>query len=184
MPEFSDNTDWVSFHLKTWRDWLAHLRGRDGLRFLELGSYEGRSAIAWCREILTGQDCELTCVDVWWQQEERYQRFLANVAGLPVRTLRMSSHQACAQLTVGRYQAHVIYVDADHHGANVLADMCWAWPLLRPGGVMICDDYTWTNRHRNCPPGPAIDAWLAIHRDRIQGYEIQAGQVAIWKPGA
>jgi predicted O-methyltransferase YrrM len=79
-----------------------------------------------------------------------------------------------------------VYVDGDHAAARVLADMCAAWDLLLPGGLMICDDYGWTNPEKPdmIPPKPAIDAFLTCFADRILKHEIATGhcQVAIWKP--
>ena len=36
----------------------------------------------------------------------------------------------------------LVYIDASHEAADVLADAVLAWPLLKPGGFLGFDDYT------------------------------------------
>jgi len=63
--------------------------------------------------------------------------------------------------------------------------MCLVWELLTPGGLMIIDDYAWTDQNVPIPPGPAVDAWLSMYRLRIAKHEISrtsSPQAAIWKP--
>jgi len=181
MREFKKD-DWVTKNVRYWKSWIGNLAGEPGICGLELGAYEGRSACWWAENILTGEGARLITVDVWWNLDEVYQRCLANVAGLPVEVRRTSTRRALADLLVDGRQFAFVYVDADHHAASVIDDMCGAWQVLAPGGVMICDDYGWTSRIRSTPPHVAIDAWLDCHRDRIAGYETGERQVAIWRP--
>jgi predicted O-methyltransferase YrrM len=44
----------------------------------------------------------------------------------------------------------LVLVDADHTYDFVKADTAIAFKLLRPGGVIVWDDYTWTYRHPEC----------------------------------
>ena len=74
------------------------------------------------------------------------------------------------QSRVGIYD--LIYVDASHRSKDVLVDAILAWPLLRDGGIMIFDDYTWTANHAplNCileSPKLGVDSFLACHADEL-----------------
>ena len=39
--------------------------GKSNLRFLEIGSYKGVSAIEQIKNVLTGENSTITCVDIW-----------------------------------------------------------------------------------------------------------------------
>lgn len=62
-----------------------------------------------------------------------------------------------------------IYIDASHDSRDVILDAELSFKLLRPGGVMVFDDYGWAhyeNPYRN--PRPAIDFFLAAHADEFE----------------
>lgn len=66
----------------------------------------------------------------------------------------------------------LILVDAGHKAKDVLADMVHAWPLLRAGGVMILDDYTWIPKHQVSDllinaPKLGIDSFLNCYADEL-----------------
>jgi len=182
-PEYRD-PDWVSYHVHKWLDWSSHLIGRPDVQAIEIGTHEGRSARAWCENVLTGDGARLLCVDPWHQNDSVYERAKLNLAGLPVEIRRTSSRWMLAEcLLVGRV-FDLAYIDGDHHAGTVLGDLCAVWHVLKPGGIAICDDYGWTSRRRPIGPQVGVDAWLDCHRDKILGYEIHSSQCCIWKPEA
>ena len=70
-----------------------------------------------------------------------------------------------------------IYIDGSHIAKDVLTDACMAWPLLKPKGMMVFDDYMWGNPrdilHR---PKPAIDAFCNLFAEEAEivhvGYQL------------
>jgi len=182
MTRWQPDPDWVSYHQKHWRAWLGHLAGKPNVVGLELGVYEGRSAVWWAENVLTGPNSRLIAVDAWWKLDDIYARTCERCKPWPIELRRTSSRRALADLLIAGQQVDFAYVDADHAAASCLADMCGAWHLVKPGGIMICDDYGWSSRHRPIPPKPAVDAWLRCYADRIKGYEEGNRQMAIWKP--
>jgi predicted O-methyltransferase YrrM len=70
-----------------------------------------------------------------------------------------------------------IYIDGSHVAKDVLTDACMAWPLLKPKGIMVFDDYLWGNPrdilHR---PKPAVDAFCNIFAEDMDivhvGYQL------------
>jgi hypothetical protein len=71
---------------------------------------------------------------------------------------------------VGFYD--VILIDAGHKAKDVLTDMIYAWPLLRKGGIMILDDYTWIPKHgvsdfQLHAPKLGIDAFVNCFADEL-----------------
>jgi predicted O-methyltransferase YrrM len=70
-----------------------------------------------------------------------------------------------------------IYIDGSHIAKDVLTDACMAWPLLKPKGIMVFDDYVWGDPrdilHR---PKVAIDAFVNIFAEEVEvihvGYQL------------
>ena len=70
-----------------------------------------------------------------------------------------------------------IYIDGSHIAKDVLTDACMAWPLLKPKGLMVFDDYMWGSPrdilHR---PKPAIDAFTNLFAEEAEiihvGYQL------------
>jgi predicted O-methyltransferase YrrM len=57
-----------------------------------------------------------------------------------------------------------IYVDGSHRRDDVMIDCLGAWRLLREGGVMLMDDYTWMPDSPEAERvAPAVDIFLAWH---------------------
>lgn len=74
-----------------------------------------------------------------------YEQFLANIRarGLEryVTPLPQTSLTAAQYLRHRGILADLVYVDASHVEADVLADLEAYWPLLRPGGLLVGDDH-------------------------------------------
>ena len=183
MAERKFSSDWVTYHAPHWLRWLDHLKGKQGVKGLEIGSYEGRSACWFCDNILTGDGATLTCIDGWWRNY-RYDSFCNNTEGLPVLVRKGMSRDVLPRLYCEGERFDFVYVDGSHWAADALYDGCVSWTLLKPGGIMLFDDYGWTDSNGKItnPPKPAIDAFLACYKERIASHEIAPNQAAIWKP--
>ena len=138
------------------------------------------SRLVWV-EMVAGKCCCI-CRQAWGLDLDVHdgqnveQRFDANVAealkaskhSAPerVRKIRARSHVALAQLIVEQtMQFDVVYIDGCHEPAAVLSDACQSWTLLKPGGVLIFDDYEWhvvTQRPARMCPKLAIDAFVEV----------------------
>ena len=65
-----------------------------------------------------------------------------------------------------------IYVDGSHEAPDVLADAVLAFMLLRPGGLLVFDDYLWAMPDAPVAdfyqlPKPAIDAFVNINQRKL-----------------
>jgi predicted O-methyltransferase YrrM len=70
-----------------------------------------------------------------------------------------------------------IYIDGSHIAKDVLTDAVMAWPLLKPKGLMVFDDYMWGNpRDILRRPKPAIDAFTNMFAEEVDiihvGYQL------------
>lgn len=167
-------TDWTSRNYQLWADLFA-ARRNDPLRVLEIGSWEGRSALFFLNYL---PQCTIVCVDtfggaiehktwpLWqriWQLKPIERRFDRNLAqfGARVRKIKDRSLRALGQLGIERQRFDVVYVDGSHLAIDVYRDGILAFPLLVPDGIIIFDDY----KRRVGPemhwPSVGIDAFLA-----------------------
>lgn len=168
--------DWFSQNIPYWTEILSSLRGKPHLHFLEIGSFEGRSACWLLKNILTHDTSRLTCIDLFAEKfggVEKSTPFVAHPdaafdrniaasgAASRVTKLKGSSEEILRGLPREAYD--FIYIDGSHHAPYVLTDAVLAWHCLKDGGLMGFDDYLW--RPELPPPErpqPAIDAFLQV----------------------
>ena len=177
--EFTE--DFVSGHAADWSRLLGYMAGRPQLRFLEVGSLEGRSALWWLNNILTDASSTLICVDLWGPRDAANElRFDANIResrrGGQVRKLKADSRRALGRLPADHFD--FAYVDGSHNACDALADALLILPLLKPGGILLFDDYEWDvpEFYDDLPPRPGIDAFLSVCAARVEvltrGYQV------------
>jgi hypothetical protein len=172
---------------------LLPLAGQPDLRFLQLGAYTG-DATVWLREnILTGAGSLLQDVDTWEGSDEEghknldfnevsetYQNKISkyeNIWWYKGTTFKFLSHVfGCDSCESFSYD--FIYVDADHTTVGVLLDAELSWPLLKSGGIMAFDDYTWGDHYpMHQRPKPGIDLFLLRHSGE---YDVLAVNLQYW----
>ena len=159
-------------------------------RILEIGSFEGASAIYSINHL---KGCAsggvLVCIDTWEGGIEHKQlemeaveaRFQRNVAlalcgskeSVSVRALKCTSHFGLASMLLNDEEPFdFIYIDGSHQAADVLLDACLAFKLLRKGGVLCFDDYTWKYPIEHggilMSPKMGIDSFLNVHHDQVR----------------
>jgi predicted O-methyltransferase YrrM len=137
--------DWFDTRIKKWSVWLEPCRGKRGLRFLEIGSFEGRSTRWLMENILTSPDSTIDCADLFCPVngfEDYYSTFLANLAPFAerVNVLRGPSSETLKHLDK---QYDFVYVDGSHTAFDTQSDAIMSWRHLKVGGIMIFDDYMW-----------------------------------------
>lgn len=208
LPQFGP--DWTSHHFRDWQTWLGHLAGHP-VHGLEIGSFEGRSARWFMETICTAPDSSLTCVDphdyadehrviagggthieqqFYWPEIKRNfeQNLQPWIAAGRLRLLSVPSRVAFASLAPVP-QFDFIYLDGSHIAACVIEDAVHAWPRLKPGGILIFDDYRW--RQNKPPPAGypeevmrpevAIDCWLRIYAGQWTEFYDSNDQVKVRK---
>jgi predicted O-methyltransferase YrrM len=170
--------DWFITNEPEWKAYLGHLIGRPHLRFLEIGSYEGRSTVWLLENILTHETARIDCVDTFAGSVEHIisqvdmsgveRRFDHNIAvsgaGTKVTKIKATSREALRRLPFDSYD--LVYVDGSHRARDVLEDAVLSFPLLKAGGTLIFDDYDWERTDMPDPldtPRPGIDAFLAVY---------------------
>ena len=155
---------------------------------LEIGSYEGASACYLIETFADKYPIAIHCIDTWEGGAEHRRsgvdmsaverRFLANtkrVRERSVHPVELTAHkgpslQCLAKLISDGFSERfdLVYIDGSHSAPDVLADAVLSFPLLKVGGTMIFDDYTWrhtlgASQDPLDVPKPAIDTFLNIY---------------------
>lgn len=155
---------WHDQHTNVWLQVVKPLLPESGVRWLEIGSFEGRSA-RWTIDNLLGAGGEITCVDVW-RHAEIEKNFDANVGGEVTKITARSDEF----LRADESTYHGVYIDGSHDAPDVISDAVLAWPRLLVGGVMILDDVRWRHPQHAVgavDPGVAIEAFLCCFQTRL-----------------
>lgn len=117
--------------------WLSYAEGRAlwelarGRRVLELGRFQGRSTVALAqsaREVVSVDVADPAPAAAW------LERF-----GLGATVALHRGTFADVARGLGTFD--LVFVDGEHDGANVRADVALALTVLAPGGVLACHDY-------------------------------------------
>jgi SAM-dependent methyltransferase len=178
--------DWFSYHEPHWFLHFGHLAGQPGLQAVEVGSFEGRSACWILEHLLTGENSRLICIDTFqdYDDQERNFDYNTSMAGCADRIVKLRGRSQQVLPLLAEASFDFIYVDGSHLALDVLQDAAACWRLVRPGGIIVFDDY----EHPLFPDsfgmsaGPAIDAFLSMLRG---SYELifKDWQMALRKGG-
>ncbi len=153
-------TDWFSGRVPKWTEVLADYQTQP-IEVLEVGSYEGRSAVFLARYL---PQATITCVDLFnGDFEQRFDRNLAEFAPR-IEKIKGSAIGVLDTFLTPRRTFDVIYLDGGKWRDHVLGMSLIAWRLLKPKGVMIWDDYNWgRDKPAHLRPHDGIDMFLRLH---------------------
>ncbi len=160
------------------RSWLRSLNTISSdmerrINYLEIGSWQGVSSVFM---LDTFKNLYATCVDTWEGSDEDRStsqtlasietKFDSNTQPYTKRITKVKS-TSFNFFSSNSYQKKfdVIYIDGSHHADDVLIDGLKAFQLLKKGGLLIFDDYTWkyySNPKEN--PTSAINAFMKLKR--------------------
>lgn len=130
---------WEPDHYIEFKKLKDKYAGKNNLRFMEIGTMEGRTATWLLDEVLTGENCSLTCIE-----PDPPANMYHNLAYHKQKAIIKKDYSR--QVLVEEFASHkeyydFIYTDADHNAPGVLQDGILCWPLLKTGGEMFFDDY-------------------------------------------
>lgn len=191
MKQYKFTQDWFT---KDGLDMINQLNPNDELHFLEIGSFEGKSTIWFLENFLKNDKSTITCIDPWlnygqginslnsygasgmqWKFGELKvkERFLKNIieSGYSdkVKIIQDLSDRALPQLICQNKKYDLIFVDGNHVAPYVLMDSVMSWPLLKVGGYMLFDDYSWQlDNSPTLRPKKSIDSFSEIFSDYIE----------------
>jgi predicted O-methyltransferase YrrM len=165
-------SDWTSWHFTNWSRILAPFRDAP-VRMLEIGSWEGRSALFFLNYLAHSQ---MVCVDTFGGNVEHHRnpyfaalvpeterKFDANTAEFAARIEKRKgpSFEVLPQLGIESRRFDIAYIDGSHRAADVYSDAVLTWPMVAASGVVIFDDYEFDQMEEEIErPKLGIDAFL------------------------
>lgn len=112
---------------------------KPNLRFLEIGSYAGTSAVEQVKNILTGNNSTITCVDIW-DTPIVEQYFDERTAPYADKIIKVKSSSKTWLEENQNQLFDFIYIDGDHSAIWIESDTRLSWSMLKVGGIMALDD--------------------------------------------
>jgi hypothetical protein len=126
-----------------WSRVLNPYKAKPGIRYPEIGVYEGRSLLRILENILTDSTARATAVDpLDGSYKETYLAKLKQLGSAgEVSTDSRFSQVALRRQPLEYYD--IIYVDGSHERDDLLDNAVPCWRLLKPNGIIIFEDYRW-----------------------------------------
>lgn len=194
-------TNWFTFNKPNWDQFFNTnypIANENSLnKILELGSWQGQSSCYIINNLLKNKDSELICMDMFQYCETHfngmidmdtkktnlnkiYNIFCHNITLTgkkdQVKIIRGSTLEELPKMNM-KYNEYFnfIYIDASHTAKDVLIDALNSFCLLKVGGIIIFDDYSWGTSENNdkieldnlLRPKHGIDTFIEFYKDYI-----------------
>lgn len=189
--KFIYQADWFSKYIPDWDQYSEKLRNAPNLKFLEVGSFEGRSTVWMLENVLTHPSSRITCVDTFGGSMEhgRMNLDITTIEDTFWHNIKLTKAENKVQVIKGKSQEILrtlpfnvfdfAYIDGSHLAPDVLSDAILIFPLMKKNGIMIFDDYFWDDEPDKLNrPKIAIDAFLKIYEGKYEMIK-KGEQVAI-----
>jgi predicted O-methyltransferase YrrM len=164
------------------------------LHILEIGSFEGKSAVWFLENLLQNQNSSITCIDPWtsysqtndsfesynsenteWDFKNHKNTFLHNIkeSGFEnkVNIIQGFSHEILPEL-IHKKKFDIIFIDGNHTAPFVNTDAVFSWYMLKTDGLLIFDDYQWGKTKNlvgtTLAPKLAIDSFVDCFSDYLE----------------
>jgi hypothetical protein len=182
-------TRWFDCNAKEWMKVFESERlFEKRVDILEIGSWEGRSTSFFLHYL---KSAFVTAVDTWQGGDDHvHYTQLAQIESVFDRNVarfgdRVTKVKATSFEYFGKQDPKrlfdVIYVDGSHRADDVMIDALQSFIALKPGGILIFDDYTWLcykTMRRN--PAFAINCFLKMKQGEYTVLSV-TGQLYIKK---
>jgi len=141
VNDLSYSDDWY-FYMKANEFFdrnMTEFIAKPNLKFLEIGCYKGTSAIEQIKNVLTGKNSIITCVDIW-DDARIEQCFDTAILPYSEKITKVKSDSKIWLQANQDQRFDFIYIDGGHSAEGIEADTRLSWTMLKVGGVMALDD--------------------------------------------
>jgi predicted O-methyltransferase YrrM len=181
--EYRFTNSWFQIHAKYWSKIFNFLKWNSSEEkvIVEIGSFEGQSTCWILNNLVENPSSRVYCLDTFTGSAEHkdsnypwdmlFETFQHNISvtgkAEHVYPLIGDSKYNLSHLVSENVVSDFVYVDGSHECKDVLADAVLAWMILKPGGLLIFDDYLWWNQKPSLGPKFAIDCFVNFYREEI-----------------
>lgn len=164
------------------KDFLARFIGQP-CSCLEVGVYEGRSGCWLLDNILTHPDSSYTGIDLGEKHQDALRRGVRNLmqhqneARTRITAVEDDSRQALPNLICCGRRYDIIHIDGDHGETGCREDLFNSRLLLKPGGMLIVDDYL----HPDYGVKRAVDGFLSGFREGVDYQFLYQDYLVAWE---
>lgn len=188
---------WFDIAIEGWEQ-LFQQRTIPIKNVLEIGCYEGRATVWLCENVLKGEGIEYDIVDTFQgslqesgmqgikknlSEKESFieKNFSHNISFFP--DIKFNIHKGISQQILPTFlqeeKYDFIYIDASHRADDTFVDAYYAHKLLKPGGLLIFDDFGWKDPKDLSPvnsPELGIRMFFSCYEKEykivMQGYQV------------
>lgn len=158
FSDYDFSFDWFSGNIPFWLECLAltNIDATSKIDVLEVGCFEGKSSTWISDNLLDHPESTMMCVDTFEGSVEHAgwtgitlirEKFFSNVSksknSSKIIVAVSDSRLALPNLRLQNKQFDLIYIDGSHQTSDVIHDGINAFYMLKPGGLLIFDDYQW-----------------------------------------
>lgn len=179
--KYKFTTDWFTPAIPLFEECTKRLVGKDDVKILEIGTWEGRSATWLLENVLTGKNSKIDLVDDFGGinnihnadldvkgVKDRLYNNLKPFAG-KYKMYEGNSHDVLRYLNQFSDQYDLIYVDGGHDAFTCLFDAVYSFSMLKKDGYLIFDDYMWnySKLPDHLTPKIAIDSLISCLKTQM-----------------
>ena len=179
-------SDWFSNNLERWNryvvPYLKEKQATGPIRCLEVGVFEGRSAL-WTTEHLTHPLSQMWVVDTFKNRSVKsskpcwvnflhnlrvYKRAHPDVAQDKIMVCRGPIAKSLRDPKLMAEQFDFVYIDLDGDSRDLMETAALIWPLVKPGGMVVFDDYTSNREYDGACMKQGIDSFLDLYSHQLK----------------
>jgi predicted O-methyltransferase YrrM len=187
--KYTFTQNWFTHKIVTWSKALKELKGKPGINYLEIGTFEGRSALWVLENLATHPTAKIIIIDAF--EEEGSQVFKSNVelSGESDKFKVLAGFSTDKIKEVPTNSIDLAYIDGSGKGIVMLSDLVNTWNVTKVNGIIICSRYALNDHLRMAlelqpdDPGPidAIDAFLKMYKRYVKVLVSEENQVIFRK---
>ena len=187
--QYTFSKNWFTHKIPSWTQNLKEFKGKPDVNYLEIGAFEGRSALWVLENIVTHPTAKITIIDAF--EENSHRTFTSNIklSGGENKFKILYGFSTDKIKELPSNSIDFAYIDGSGKGIVMLSDLVNTWNIIKADGIIICSRYALDDDLRRelelqaHDPGPveAIDAFLKLYKPYIKVLLFEENQVIFRK---